>query len=119
MAGAALPVTHVAFAPTGTTLAVATPNSVRLGAKKVVTGEVQALGWLKGRLAVAVRGFASDVLLVFAPNEASHRASAAHGFVAAVTPSLVVVRNGPKVFAGRTALLTVPRNATLRDLQVG
>jgi hypothetical protein len=119
VAGTALPVTHVAFAPTGTTLAVATPDSVRLGAKKVVTGEVQALGWLKGGLAVAVRGSASDGITAFAPSEASHRAYTAHGFVEAVTPTLVIVRNGPKVFTGHTTLLTVSRDATVRDVQIG
>jgi hypothetical protein len=116
--GAATPVTHLAFAPTGKTLAVATASSVRVGAKTVVRGEVEALGWLKGRLAVATRGFAADGISVFVPNKALPRSSAAHGFVAAVTPKLVIVRNGPRIFAGDTTLLTVPRNASVRDLQL-
>jgi hypothetical protein len=95
LVGTAVGVTHVAFAPKATRLAVATPSSVRVGGKTVATGEVAGLGWLKGR------------------------PYAAHGFVVAVTPKLVIVRHGPKIFAGHTTLLTVPRNATVRDLQVG
>jgi hypothetical protein len=95
VSGAVLGVTHVAFAPTGTALAVATPSSVLVGTRTVQTGEVEGLGWLKGR------------------------PYAARGFVVAVTPKLVIVRRGRKIFAGHTTLLTVPRNATVRDLQVG
>jgi hypothetical protein len=119
VAAAADPVTHVTFAPTGTTLAVATPSSLVVDGKLVVKGEVEAPGWLRGRLAVAVRGLAADDIFVFAPNGAVERSYAAHGFVAAVTPKLVIVRNGSKVFAGHTTLLTVPRNATVGDLEVG
>jgi len=119
VADAALPVTHVAFAPTGTKLAIATPSSVVVGGKTVIKAEVEALGWLRGRLAVAAKGFAPENIFFFAPNQASPRGYAAHGFVAAVTPKLVVVRNGPKVFAGRTTLLSVPRNASVGDVQVG
>jgi hypothetical protein len=119
VAATAGPVTHVAFAPTSTKLAIATPNSVLVGGKEVVRGEVEALGWLRGRLTVAARGFAADDIFVFAPEGTSHRAYAAHGLVAAVTPKLVIVRNGAKVFARHTTLLTVPRTASVRDLQVG
>jgi hypothetical protein len=119
VAAAAVPVTHVAFAPTGSTLAAATPSSVVVGGKTVIKGGVEALGWLRGGLAVAVRGFAPENIFSFAPNQASPRGYAAHGFVAAVTPKLVVVRNGPKVFAGHRTFLTVPRNATVGDVQVG
>ena len=118
VAGTAAPVTRVAFAPTGSTLAVATPNSVLLGAKRVLTGEVQALGWSKGRLAAAVSGFAADGIVLFAPNGAMDHTYAAHGFVEAVTPKLVIVRNGSKVLVGHTTLLTVSRNAAVRDLQI-
>jgi hypothetical protein len=113
--GKATPVTHVAFAPTGTTLAVATAASVLVGTKAVAVGEVETLGWLKGRLAVAVRGG----ITILTPNATSHVAYPAHAVVAAVTPKLVIVRNGSKLSAGHTTLLTVPRNAVVRDLQVG
>jgi hypothetical protein len=115
VAGKATPVTHVAFAPTGTTLAVATGTSVLVGSKAVPAGNVETLGWVNDRLAVAVRGG----ITVLTPNATSHAAYPAHEFVAAITPKLVIVRNGPRVFAGHTTLVTVPRNATVRDLQVG
>jgi hypothetical protein len=95
VAETAVGVTHVAFAPTGAKLAVATRSSVLVGSKTIKTGEVEGLGWLKGR------------------------PYAAHGLVVAVTPKLVIVRRGSKISAGHTTLLTVPRNARVRDLQVG
>ena len=95
VAETAVGVTHVAFAPTGAKLAVATRSSVLVGAKTIKSGEVEALGWLKGR------------------------PFAAHGFVVAVTPKLLIVRRGSKISAGHTTLLTVPRRASVRDLQVG
>jgi len=109
----AAPVTHVAFAPTGTALAVTTATSVQVGGKVVPVGTVETLGWLRGRLAVAVRGG----LTVITPKATVHAASA--GAVAAVTPKLVIVRSGSRLFTGHTTLLTVPRNADVRDLQVG
>jgi hypothetical protein len=115
VAGRATPVTHVAFAPTGTTLAVATATSALVGSKAVPAGAVETLGWLKGRLAVAVRGG----ITVVAPNATSHVGYPPHDVVAAITPKLVIVRNGPKLFAGHTTLLTVPRNATVQDVQLG
>ncbi len=106
---------HTRFAPTGTTLAVATATSVLVGSKAVLVGKVEILGWLRGRLAVAVRGG----ITVLTPNATSHAAYPAHNVVIAVTPKLVIVRNGPKLYTGHTTLLTVPRNTTVRELQVG
>ena len=111
----AAPVTHVAFAPTGTTLAVGTATSVLIGSKVIPVGRLQTLGWLRGKLAVAIRGGVT----VLAPNGASHVAYPAYAVVAAVTPKLVIVRNGPRLFTGHTTVLTVPRSATVRDVQVG
>jgi hypothetical protein len=39
--------------------------------------------------------------------------------VKAITPKLVVVQRGRTLVAGPTTLLTVPRSATVRDLQIG
>ena len=113
--GTAAPVTHVAFAPTGATLAVTTASSVAVGSKAVEVGNVEGLGWLRGRLAVAVRGG----LTMLTANETSHVAYAGRAVVAAVTPKLVIVRDGSRLFTGHTTLLTVPRQATVRDLQIG
>src|SRR5581483_12412 len=68
--GTAAPVTRLAFAPAGGRLAVATPSSVLIGGKKIVSGEIEALGWLDGRLAVATSDLAADRVAVFAPNGA-------------------------------------------------
>ena len=111
--GTAAPVTHVAFAPTGTTLAVSTADSVLLGSKAVDVGNVETLGWLRGQVAAGVRGG----LTLITPKTTAHATSA--GAVAAITPKLVVVRRGPRLLTGHTTLLTVPRDAAVRDLQVG
>jgi hypothetical protein len=113
--GTSAPVTHVAFAPTGTALATATPSAVRLGSKAVPVGKVETLGWLNGRLAAGVRGG----LTTIAPGATSHVAYGAHSLVAVVTPKLVIVRSGQKLFTGHTTLLTVSPNAAVRDLEVG
>jgi hypothetical protein len=113
VAAAAAPITHVAFAPTGTALAAATATSVLVGAKVVPVGTVETLGWLRGRLTVGVRGGVT----VITPGTIAHAVSA--GAVAAVTPKLVIVRSGSRLFTGHTTVLTVPRNAEVRDLQVG
>jgi hypothetical protein len=111
----AAPVTHVAFAPTGTTLAITTPTSVLVGSKTVEAGKVETLGWLRGKLTVAVRGGLTTVT----PDETSHVAYGVRSRVAAVTPKLVIVQSGARLFTGHTTLLTVPPGATVRDLQVG
>ena len=113
--GAAAPVTRVAFAPVGRALAVATPDSAVLGGKRVVTGDVQALGWLRGKLAVAVPG----LIRLFAADGAARGSTPAQGDVVAVTSKLVLVRRTQRLVAGHTTLLTVPPRASLRDLQVG
>lgn len=113
--GTAAPVTHVAFAPSGTTLAIATPQSVLVGSKATPVGGVETLGWLRGKLAVAVQGGVT----VLTPTSTSHVAYPTRSSVAAITPKLVIVRDGQALLSGHTTLLTVPRSATVRDLQVG
>jgi hypothetical protein len=97
----ASPVTHLSFAPTGKALAFATPDSALVGAKRVASGPVDALGWFRGRLVAATPGHPAGSVVV------------------AITPHTVVVRRGRTVLAGHTTLLTVPRNATVSDLQLG
>jgi hypothetical protein len=101
VAATASPVTHLAFAPTGKALAFATPDSALVGGKRVASGPVDALGWFRGRLVAATP---------------SHPAG---GVVVAITPQVVVVRRGQTVLAGHRTLLTVPRNATVSDVQLG
>jgi hypothetical protein len=117
--GTTAPVTHLAFAPTGSKLALATPGALFLGTRKVLGGDVHALGWLDGRLTAAFSGLGPDDVFLFAPNRTVYQSYPAHGLVEAVTPRLVLVRNGPRVFAGHRTLMTVSRNATVGDVQVG
>jgi hypothetical protein len=117
------PVTGVAFAPSGDALALAGPAGVSLvdqsGSRHTAAANVEAFGWLDGRLAVAVPGLNSAVIRLFAPDGTSRGSSPARGIVRAITPKLVVVQQGRNLVEGRTTLLTVPRGATVRDLQVG
>ena len=120
--GIGAPVTAVAFAPSKDALAVEGPKGVSLVNRsdhRLITGaSVDALGWLNGRLAVAVPGSNSALIRVFAPNGAPRGSFQAHGIVKVITPKLVVVQRGRSLVAGHTTLLTVSRNATVRDLQV-
>ena len=117
------PVTGLAFAPSGDALALEGPNGVSLleqsSLRHIAAGQIEAFGWLDGRLAVAVPGLNSAVIRLFAPDGASRGSSRAHGIVGAITPRLVLVQRGRNLLAGHTTLLTVPRGATVRDLQVG
>ena len=117
------PVTAVAFAPSGDALALEGPKGVSLvnssAHRHINSASVQTFGWLNGRLAVAVPGSNSALIRMFAPNGAPRGSSRAHGIVKAITPKLVVVQRGRTLVAGHTTLLTVSRNATVRDLQIG
>jgi hypothetical protein len=117
------PVTGVAFAPTGDTLAVARGDGVWLvheaGAKKVSDGSVEAFGWLRGRLAVAKPGLASAKLESFSARGAPLGSTDVHGIVLAVTPKLVVRRDGRTLVGGHTPLLTTAPGAKVSDVQIG
>jgi hypothetical protein len=117
------PVTGVAFAPSGDALALEGTKGVSLveqsAYRHIAAADVEAFGWLNGRLAVAVPGSNSAVIHLFALDGASRGSSQVHGIVRAITPKLVVVQRGPKILAGHTTVLTVPRGATVRDIQVG
>ena len=87
--------------------------------RHIAAAHVEAFGWLNGRLAVAVPGLNTAVIRLFAPDGASRGSSQAHGIVRAIAPKLVIVQRGRSLLAGHTTLLTVPRDATVRDLQLG
>ena len=113
------PVTRLAFAPVGRRLAVATPDAVFVDGKKITAGQIEALGWLNGRLAVAVPGLSSALVRTFAPGGALRDSSPARGIVKAITPRLVVVQRGRDLVAGRLTLLTIPRGVSVSVLEVG
>lgn len=120
------PVVGLAFAPAGRALAVETRRGVSLlpredspSARDVADGDIEAFGWLNGRLAVAVPGLDSAVIHLFAPNGAPRGSHPVDGVVAAVTSKRVVVRRSRQLVAGHTTLLTIPRGRTVRDLAIG
>jgi hypothetical protein len=117
------PVTGLAFAPAGDALALEGTNGVSLveqsAYRHIAAPDLEAFGWLNGRLAVAVPGLHSAVIRLFAADGATRGSSQAHGIVRAITPKLILVQRGRNLLAGHTTLMTVPRGATVRDLQVG
>jgi hypothetical protein len=117
------PVTGLAFAPSGGALALEGAAGVSLveesRTRHIAAADVEALGWLSGRLAVAVPGLNSAVIRLFAAQGAPRGESRAHGIVRAITPQLVVVQRGRTLVAGDIPVLTVSHGASVRDLQVG
>jgi len=118
------PAIGVEFAPVGEALAVEQVGGVSLvphggSATDVADGNVEAFGWLNGRLAVAVPGLNSALIRLFAPSGAARGSYPVHGIVVAVTPTLLVVRRVGRLVAGRTTLVTVQRTVAVRDLAIG
>jgi hypothetical protein len=117
------PVTGVAFAPSGDALALKGTKGVSLversAFRHIAAADVEAFGWLNGRLAVAVPGVGFTRIELFAADGASHGSSRVHGIVRAITPKLVVVQRGKNLVAGHTMLLTVPDGVAVSGLEVG
>lgn len=116
------PVTGLAFAPSGDSIAVAQPTGVWVlhqSAAEKIQGAVESFGWLGGRLAVAGPARDSAVVRLVRADGASAGSYRVHGAVVAVTPKLVVVRSSRKLVGGNTTLLTIARDARVRDLQIG
>lgn len=116
------PVTAAAFAPSGEALALEGTTGVSLveqSAYRHIAADVEAFGWLNGRLAVAVPGLSSSMIHLFAPDGASRGSSRARGIVRAITPKLVIVQRKRNLVAGHTTLLAIPRGATIRGLEIG
>ena len=123
--GPAAPVTRLAFAPAGNKLLVATPGAALLGGKTITTGEIEAIGWLHDRAAVAVEsGVTEPLVRTFSPSGGPLEAFRVPGRVLAVTGGLVVTRTTAKVLAGwrtkRVSTVLGVRNATVvEDLEIG
>jgi hypothetical protein len=123
--GEAAPVTRVAFAPVGTTLAVATSDSVVLRGKTVATGSVEALGWFDGRPAVAVEaGSAGSRVRTFEPTGRLAADLFVPGRVVGFTSGLVVTRTPDRILAGWreksvTTLLRVRPSSHVDELEIG
>ncbi len=116
------PVTGVAFAPTGDSIAVAQPSGIWLlhqSAAGRIPGHVASFGWLRGRFADVVQGQGFSLVRLFAADGASRGSYRVHGSVAVVTRKLVVVRQSRQLVAGGTDLLTLPRGATVELVEIG
>ena len=116
------PVTGVAFAPSGDALALAGTKGVSLvnhsAYRHIAAPNVEAFGWLNGRLGVAVPGMNSAVIRLFAPDGASRGSFRAQGVVKAISPNFVVTQRGRNLIAGNTTLLTIRRGAAVRELRI-
>ncbi len=121
--GSASTVTRVAFAPVGRTLALGTPGSAVLNGKTVATGDIEALGWVRGRLFVALEmGVTPPLVRIFTTGGSQVGSFRVPGRAVAVTGGYVVARRG-EVLAGRApgrsvSILTVPPEATVADIAV-
>ena len=119
------PVAHLAFAPAGKRLALATPDAVVLRGKTLGTGQVEALGWLHGSPAVAVGSRTSPFIRSFGRTGRLLDNFRVPGRVVALTRELVVTQTPDKVLAGWgqqktvNTLLGVGRTASVEDVAVG
>jgi hypothetical protein len=125
IAGPAAPITRLAFAPAGRSLVTATPGSALLNGKTVATGEIEAIGWLRDRAAVALEsGPTPPLVRTFARTGRPLGGFRVPGRVIGLGGGLVLTRSRDKVLADRgegraSAVLTV-RNATaIEDLAIG
>jgi hypothetical protein len=118
-------VTRLAFAPMGSKLLVATPGAAFLGRKTVATGEIEAVGWLRDRAAVAVEsGVTEPLVRTFTPSGRPLEAFRVPGRVLGVTGDLVVTRTANRILAGwrtkRVSTVLGVRNATaVEHLEIG
>jgi hypothetical protein len=119
------PVSRLAFAPTGSKLLVATPGAAFLGRKIVARGEIEAIGWLRHRAAVAVEsGVTEPLVRTFAPSGRLLEAFRVPGRVLGVTGGLVVTRTANRILAGwRTkkvsTVLGVRNPTVVEHLEIG
>lgn len=117
-------VTHVAFAPLGKALVVATPSKVRLGRRTVASGQVEALGWFGGLPAAALADRKGAWIRSFDPKVRRVDNFFVPGRVVGLTGGLVVTRARGRVLAGwrekRVTTVLKVRNATaIEDLAIG
>lgn len=116
------PVTGVAFAPTGDSVALEQDDGVwvlQQSAAEKIPGHVDAFGWLNGQLADVVPGQGFVLVRLFASSGASRGSFRARGNAVTVTPRVVVVREGRNLVAGQTTLLTVPGGSNVQLLEIG
>lgn len=122
--GPTAPVTRLAFSPVGRMLAVATPDSLLLGGKRVASGHVEALGWFDSRPAAAFETpKPASLVRSFAANGRSVDAFFVPGRVVGLTGGLVVTRARDRILAGWreksvTTLLGLDHPASVDDVAI-
>jgi hypothetical protein len=119
-------VTHVAFAPSGRTLALATARSASVDGKTVATGEIEALGWQQdGRLEVALEmGVRPALVATFKRNGRPLSGFRVPGRVVAITGGLVVTHMQNRIVAGwrsdtASTILRVTPGVSVDGLEIG
>jgi hypothetical protein len=116
----AAPVIRLDFAPFGAALAVETPGTVTVDGRAVTRGDVEAVGWLRGRLAVALeQGVTPPLVRTFSRSGHALGSFRSSGRVLAVTGRFVVSTSAGKVVAGHTVLLGLRPGQTVDDIQMG
>ena len=122
--GTASPVTRLAFAPGGRTLAVATPDSVLVNGRLFPTGRIEALGWLHGHASAALESHRPMALIrTFGPSKRPVEVFAVPGRVVGFTGGLVVTRTKDRILAGWrrktiTALLGLRHRASVEEVAI-
>jgi hypothetical protein len=123
--GAAAPVTHLAFAPTGRALLLATPDSAIVAGKKVAAGHVEAIGWSHGHPAAALAMQTTARVESVGPAGRLLDNFVVPGSVVEFTGGLVVTQTSDKVVAGwgreKTVdtLLRVNSTTPVEDVAIG
>jgi hypothetical protein len=123
--GSAAPVIHLAFAPVGKTLLVATPGAALLGGKTVASGDIEAIGWLGDHAAVALeQGVIPPLVRTYGRHGRPLEHFRVPGRVLGITGGLVIARTQDKILAGwRTktvhTLLRVKQSASVDDVAIG
>jgi hypothetical protein len=124
--GSMSPVTHVAFAPSGRTLALATPGSAGVGGKTVATGEIEALGWQQdGRLEVALEmGTRPALVARFKGSGRPLGGFRVPGRVVAISSGLVVTHTQNRIVAGwredtASTILRVNPTTSVDGIEIG
>ncbi len=121
----AAPVTRLAYAPVGRKLVVATPGSAALGRRTFARGEIEAIGWIHGRPAVALEsGVTPPLVRTFTTAGRPLEGFRVPGRVVAFTGGLVVTRTTGKVLAGWrdkavSTLFDVKGTPAIDDLALG
>jgi hypothetical protein len=126
VSGSASPVTQLAFAPVGKTLLVATPGAALIGSKTVASGDIEAIGWLRGHPAVALeQGLIPPLVRTYGRGGRPLERFRVPGRVLGLTDGLVVTRTeDDRIRADRrgktvSTLLRVRQSASVEDVAIG